>query len=447
MSEAVDKVEASPIVADGDKVTVGSYAFLGFLTILNVMNFVDRQLLASFANFIVPDLGLTNTQFGLLTGLFFLFFYSAAGLFMGALADTTNRTRLIAIGLAAWSALTAASGAARGFVSMAIPRMFIGVGESIMTPTSMSLLADRFPGHRLGFASGFYYMGVPIGVGASLLVVGYLGPAIGWRNCFYLLGGLGILFAIAMWFMPETKRKYLTAEAADAPKQSFREISTTLITALKASPALVMTIGGGVAFHFILGAATFDQLWYVEERGFERAEIAQITGWIGITAGLLGNLFGGLGGDWFLRRTGIGRPMFLFWIMLFLAPVNIAYRLVDPASMWFWVGVFVGFFQLGCFYGPTFSTVQELVPPQIRATVVALYILLLNMAGVAVGVSAAGIYVDWLIAEGSDQPYTSALLWFTVISFSAIPLFYLAGRRYDRDREKLFRTMAADSTA
>ena len=88
-----------------------------------------------------------------------------------------------------------------------------------------------------------------------------------------------------------------------------------------------------------------------------------------------------------------------------------------------------------------------MVPPQIRATVVALYILLLNMAGVAVGVSAAGIYVDWLIAEGSDQPYTSALLWFTVISFSAIPLFYLAGRRYDRDREKLFRTLAADSTA
>ena len=80
-----------------------------------------------------------------------------------------------------------------------------------MTPTSMSLLADRFPSHRLGFASGFYYMGVPIGVGASLLVVGYLGPAIGWRNCFYLLGGIGVLFAVIMWFLPETPRKHLTA--------------------------------------------------------------------------------------------------------------------------------------------------------------------------------------------------------------------------------------------
>jgi MFS family permease len=434
---------------DEHRVSAGSYAFLTFLTLLNVMNFVDRQLLASFANFIVPDLGLTNTQFGLLTGLLFLFFYSTAGLFMGALADTTNRTRLIACGLAAWSALTALSGAAKGFVSLAIPRMFIGVGESIMTPTSMSLLADRFPSHRLGFASGFYYMGVPIGVGASLLVVGYLGPAIGWRNCFYLLGGIGVLFAVAMWFMPETPRKHLQTEqadaTADAERQSFKDIARILIAALRASPALVLTIGGGVAFHFILGAATFDQLWYVEERGFDRAEIAQITGWIGIVAGILGNLFGGLGGDWFLRKTGIGRPMFLFWVLLLLAPINVAYRLVPPDTIWFWLGVFIGFFQLGCFYGPTFSTVQELVPPQIRATVVALYILLLNMAGVAIGVSAAGVYIDWLMARGNEAPYTLALLWFTVISLSAIPLFYFAGRRFERDRARLFDKMQAES--
>lgn len=314
-----------------------------------------------------------------------------------------------------------------------------------MTPTSMSLIADRFPAHRLGFASGFYYMGVPIGVGASLLVVGYLGPAIGWRNCFYLLGALGVVLAVVMWFMPETPRKHLADAPADMPKQSFAEIRRTLMTALKTSPALLMTIGGGVAFHFILGAATFDQLWYVEERGFDRAEIAQITGWIGISAGLLGNLFGGLGGDWFLKKTGVGRPMFLFWIMLLLAPINVAYRLVPPDTIWFWIGVFVGFFQLGCFYGPTFSTVQELVPPQIRATVVALYILLLNMGGVAIGVSAAGIYVDWLMARGSAEPYTSALLWFTVISFSAIPLFYFAGRRYERDKARLFEKMTTAS--
>jgi len=316
--------------------------------------------------------------------------------------------------------------------------MFIGVGESILTPTSMSLLSDRFPSHRLGFASGFYYMGVPIGVGVSLLIVGYLGPLIGWRNCFYALGIIGFFLAVVMWFISDPQREKQIADSVEKEdRTSFLDIIKTLFRALRASPALVMTIMGGVAFHFVLGAATFDQLWYVKERGFDRAEIAQWTGWIGIVAGMAGNLFGGLGGDWLLRKTGTGRPMFLFLVMLVLAPINIYYRLVDPDSIWFWVGVFAGFFQLGCFYGPTFSTIQELVPQQIRATVVAFYILLLNLVGVAIGVTLAGVYIDHLMATGVSEPYTKALLWFTVISMTAIPLFFAAGRRFERDKARL----------
>ena len=360
---------------------------------------------------------------------------------MGTFADRYHRTKLIAMGVAAWSFLTAVSGMAKGFVSLAIPRMFIGVGESILTPTSMSLLSDRFPSHRLGFASGFYYMGVPIGVGVSLLIVGYLGPLIGWRNCFYALGVIGLVLAGVMWFIrdPEREVKALAerSEQSDEPAQNFTAIIKTLAKALGHSPALVMTILGGVAFHFVLGAATFDQLWYVQERGFDRAEIAQLTGWIGIIAGISGNLFGGIGGDWLLKKTGMGRPMFLFFVMVLLAPINIYYRLVEPESLWFWAGVFAGFFQLGCFYGPTFSTIQELVPQQIRATVVAFYILLLNLVGVAIGVTAAGIYIDHLAAAGESEPYTMALLWFTVISMAAIPLFFGAGRRFEQDKVKL----------
>ena len=419
------------------------YAFLGFLTLLNVMNFVDRQLLGSFANFIVPDLGLTNTEFGLLTGLFFIVFYSAMGLFMGALADMVNRTRLIAAGLALWSALTALSGAARGFWTLAAPRMLIGVGESIMTPTSMSLLSDRFPASKLGFASGFYYMGVPIGVGVSLLIAGYLGPAIGWRNCFYLLGGIGLALAAVMLFIKETPRRHVVARAdATVERPSFRQILRTLGFALRNCPALTLTIAGGITTHFILGAATYDQLWYVQERGFERAQIAQWTGWVGLVGGVLGNLFGGWGSDRFLARTGVGRPMFLFWITLVFAPFGIAYRLVDGDSIWFWIGVFVGFFQLGCFYGPTFSTVQELVPPSIRATVVAFYILMLNLIGLGIGITAGGILIDALMARGVAAPYTWTLLAFTIISLGAAPLYYWAGRRYQADRQRLLEMAA-----
>ena len=437
--------------------SVGDYGFLMFLTLLNVMNFVDRQLLASFANWIVPDLGLTNTEFGLLTGLIFIFFYSVAGVFMGVLADRVNRTRLIAAGLALWSALTALSGMAKGFVSLAIPRLFIGIGESIMTPTAMSLLADRFPSSRLGFASGVYYMGVPIGVAASLFVVAYLEPLLGWRGCFYALGGLGLALAAIMFFMKETPRKHETEALAkkEAEKEdqsgealteierpSVKEMLATLVQAFKSSPALLMTVLGGVAFHFVLGAATFEQLWFVQERGFDRSEIAELSGWLAFAGGIAGNLFGGIGGDWFLRKTGMGRPMFLFWIMLILTPISLYYRVIDPTSLFFLFGIFIGYFQLGCFYGPTFATVQELVPPQIRGTLVAFYILSLNFFGLGLGVTGGGIVVDWMIAQAISEPYTMTLLAFTALSLLAIPLFYFAGRRFERDREALYASMA-----
>ena len=442
---------------DEQGASVGDYGFLMFLTLLNVMNFVDRQLLASFANWIVPDLGLTNTEFGLLTGLIFIFFYSVAGVFMGVLADRVNRTRLIAAGLALWSALTALSGMAKGFVSLAIPRLFIGIGESIMTPTAMSLLADRFPSSRLGFASGVYYMGVPIGVAASLFVVAYLEPLLGWRGCFYALGGVGLVLAAIMFFMKETPRKHETEALAkkEAEKEdqsgealteierpSVKEMLATLVQAFKSSPALLMTVLGGVAFHFVLGAATFEQLWFVQERGFDRSEIAELSGWLAFAGGIAGNLFGGIGGDWFLRKTGMGRPMFLFWIMLILTPISLYYRVIDPTSLFFLFGIFIGYFQLGCFYGPTFATVQELVPPQIRGTLVAFYILSLNFFGLGLGVTGGGIVVDWMIAEAISEPYTMTLLAFTALSLLAIPLFYFAGRRFERDREALYASMA-----
>ena len=114
--------------------------------------------------------------------------------------------------------------------------MLIGVGESILTPTAMSLLADRFPAHRLGFASGFYYMGVPIGVGVSLLIVGYVGPVIGWRNCFYLLGGIGLALALVMFFLKDPKRSGDSVNASpDAVQPGFFDLLKILFAALKAS--------------------------------------------------------------------------------------------------------------------------------------------------------------------------------------------------------------------
>ena len=422
-----------------------AYPLLFFLTLLNMLNFVDRQLIASFANFIVPDLGLTDTQFGFLTSLAFIFFYSIMGIFMGVLGDMVNRPRLIAFGVVLWSIFTALTGAAKGFVTMAVPRMFIGVGESILTPTSMSLLSDSFPEKRMGFAAGFYYMGVPIGVGISLLIAGYLGESLGWRNCFYLLGGIGLLLGLSTLFFKERPRKNAqsTEEKPSLSYASTLNIIFTLFRALKASSALRFTILAGVLYHIVLGAAVFEQLWFVQERGFERSEIAQITGWIGVVAGMAGNLFGGVVSDWWQEKTNQGRPMFLFWLALITFPIFIYYRFVDPNTVIFWIGVVLGFFQLGCFFGPTFSVVQELVPNNIRATVVAFYILTLNLVGLTIGSLGGGICVDYMKTNNFDEPYTWTLIIFTVISAASIPCYYLAGKRYKSDKKELESSFSA----
>ena len=112
------------------QVSKKSHLLLFFLLILNIINMIDRTLLASFGSDIISDLNLTDSQFGLLTGLAFVFFYSLMGLLMGALADRFHRPRLIAFGLVLWSGLTLLSGMAKNFFQISIARLFIGIGES-----------------------------------------------------------------------------------------------------------------------------------------------------------------------------------------------------------------------------------------------------------------------------------------------------------------------------
>ena len=316
-----------------DVVRPSDIGMLLFLTLLNVINFIDRQLLVSLSNWIKPELHLSNFEFGLLAGFVFMFFYAVMGLFMGAIADRVNRTRLIAFGLGLWSLLTMLSGAAKGFASLALPRMFIGVGESTLTPASLSLLGDRFPARWQGLVVGIYGMGVSIGLGLSLLIVAYLEPIVGWRGCFYVLGGLGVVLALCMLFIKETPRKQpIDMSKGMLDVLSVGEISRDIRKLLMDLPALAATIIGSTVFVFALGASTFDQLWLVQERGFDRNEISQKTAWIAILAGIFGNLVGGFGGDLFLRLTGVGRPYFLAFVMLMLAPLIIACRVVDPSN-------------------------------------------------------------------------------------------------------------------
>jgi len=417
--------------------SVKSFSVLGFLTVLNILNFIDRQLLTSFSNFIVPELGLTNTQYGILSGLAFIVFYSVMGVIMGAIADRVNRPKFMAFGVALWSLLTAASGLAKNFWMLFFPRIFIGIGESILTPTSLSYLSEHFNKRNMGFVAGFYYLAVPVGVTLSFYIAGFLGPLWGWRNCFYALGLLGLILALLMLLFKETPEREQAIKIMPIgkvlTKESFKESIHELRQTIKESYRLRMTIYGGIAANFILGALVFDQLWLVNDKGFDRANILIISGTIGLPAGILGNLFGGIGSDYFTKVTGQGRQAFLFWCLLIFSPFIIFYRITDDTGILFFSMMFLGFFQWGCLYGPITSSIQELAPEKNKALVLAYYLFLTNLVGIGLSTTAAGIMTDILIANSIENPYSITLLTFQLLSVLCLPAFYLAGKNYNQN--------------
>tara|TARA_B100000123_G_scaffold129022_1_gene95126 strand:- start:3 stop:1217 length:1215 start_codon:yes stop_codon:yes gene_type:complete len=399
-----------------------------------VINFVDRQFISSFAPFLKSDLGLSDTEIGLLTGIVFIFFYTVAGLFVGTLADRYNRTKIIGVGVILWSAFTAISGYAKNFFTLAAPRLFIGVGESTITPTTMSILSDRYEQKRLGFAAGFYYLGVPVGVGVSLLIAGYLEPMIGWRGCFYLLGFIGLLLGFLMLFVKDTARKNISNKPES---KTFFEIIALLYKALSTSKSLVLTIIAGTLYHLVLGAAQFEVIWAVADKDFDPNTFGRINGWIFVVFGVLGSLFGGIASDWALKTYNLPRTWFLLILTVLLIPLAFT-RYLETDNILFWVGICSSAFSLGCFYGPIFAVIQELVPSSIKGTVVAFNLLCLNLLGIAIGSIVFGIMADYAVAQGYEDPYTNLLVGFSLMFLIlGPPLYYFAGKYYQSDKKRL----------
>lgn len=406
---------------------------LGLLLLLNILNIVDRNLISSFGPQITADLQLSDTQFGLLTGLIFVLFYAVMGVIVGRLADVVHRPRLIAAGLLLWSALTAVSGAAKSFLHIGAARLLVGVGEACLSPAAVSMLADLFPSSKRGLAASIYYLGVPLGAGASFVAAGVLGPQIGWRNCFYLLGAIGLLLAPVVFFLRDPKRGSFDQHvAAPAQSDSWRSSVQQLFGLLKTSPALSWTMLGAAFMHLPIGSAQFAQLWLVRERGFVAQEIAVTYGVLFIIMGTLGALLSGAVSDWYLRRFRGGRLRFLALFLLLLLPLLIGYRFADPGSAVFYIGMCAGFICFMAIFGPAFSTVQDLTPANMRGITTAALLLGINLFGLGLGAVIAGVLSDLFKAVGVVEPLTWSLICIDILGLFTIACFYIASIHWSR---------------
>lgn len=408
-------------------VSRAAWGLLFFLTALNVLNFVDRMLIASLAPLLIADLGLTRAQIGLLAGFGFVFFYTLVGLFLGIAADRYRRFPLIAAGVVLWSAMTALSGWARSFVQLAIPRIFVGIGEATLTPAALSMLGDAFPVRRLGLAIGVYYAGIPLGMALALISSSLIAPRFGWRVSFWVLGAIGILATTLLLILREPERRKVAAVSAAQEKRrpAVGELLRDLARALVQRPALALALAGGSLLCYGSGAALHGVTWLVQERGFAYADAAFRAGLIAVAAGFLGNLAGGAFGDFCARRWRGGRIWSLVAMTAFFTPIGWVYYSIAPGTPLFYLCWFFTSAGTTAWFGPLFSAFQELAPVQARSTFVAFALLVLNLLGVGPGPLVTGMI-------GDSRGLTSGLLVSLVVTSVAVVPFALAARREGR---------------
>ena len=367
------------------------------LTLVYGFNFIDRQIMGILAPFIQKDLGLTNTELGLLIGLAFAVFYTFVAIPIAWLADRLNRVNILSIALATWSAFTALTGLANNFVQVALARMGVGIGEAGGSPPSHSIISDMYPKEERASALGVYSMGIPLGIMAAYFVTASLMDVsedqVNWRQIFIFLGLTGIALAVVVKLVlkePVRGAMELTSSTTIS-KPPFLE-SLKVLMRIPAWWAMCF----GIAFgSFVSYAKSAFQTKYLItlDPSFDFQTLVIILGIMNGTTYAGGAFFGARLAD----RWGKKDIRAYGWLpaiaMLLCLPIGIIGWWVDSVEMHLVFATFA-LLLLGIYLGPSFAIAQTLAPIHMRAMSTALFFFILNMIALGGGPTFAGWLMD-----------------------------------------------------
>lgn len=403
---------------------------LFLLVLVYTFNFIDRQIVAILAVPIKADLGLTDTQLGLMGGLAFALLYTGLGIPVAMLADRFSRTWIMTVALAVWSAMTAVCGLAQNFAQLFLARLGVGVGEAGGVAPAYSLIADYFPAHQRARALGIYSFGIPIGSALGIVFGGLIASQVDWRVAFFVVGLAGIALAPVFRLMIKEppRGRYDPAQGARRPA-GLRELARVLgskpsfwLVSLGAASASMM----GYGLYFWLPS------FFVRSHGLTLLEASLYFGAIVLVGGLAGIWGGGWLGDRLgrLRRTRyLAVPAVAFCAtaplyVLALSSPNLTLTflaLLPPTAL----GL--------AWLGPVVAVIQHLVRPGMRATASAVYLFVLNLVGLGLGTWALGALSDALSVRFGAESLRYSILAGTGLYLIAAALFLLAMRSLERD--------------
>jgi len=409
---------------------------VALLIVVYAFAFIDRNIVNVLLQPISVEFGLSDTQLGFFGGTAFGIFYALLGVPIARVADRMPRKRIIALALAFWSALTALQAVAIGFWTLAITRIFVGIGEAGCSPPAHSMIADMHSPERRARALAVYAFGIPIGGALGLLIGGWMRALFGWREAFLVVGIPGVVLALVVLatLREPTRGHWEGGVAARNPAQ--QESLRDVLRFLGKLPSFWhLAFAGSLHAFYGYGAASFNPVFFERSHGMGPAAYATIAAGIGLTSGVLGTYLGGWLGDRYGARDvrsypfvpGIGSIVTIpFVFAVYLAPSGELALLISVVSA----------IASGLYLGPTFAMTQAIVPPRMRAQAAAIMLLVLNLIGLGLGPQFVGWLSDMLKPAHGIESVRWALLSTIVVGagWSAIHYWY-ASRTLGRDLE------------
>jgi MFS transporter, Spinster family, sphingosine-1-phosphate transporter len=341
------------------------------LTALNLLNYVDRNVLFAVQTLVQDEFHVSNVQIGYLTSAF-LGFYMIAAPFVGPLADRYSRKLIIVFGALFWSGLTLMTAVTHTYTELLIRHTLVGVGEATFVTIAPTFVADLFSERIRGRILGVFYLAIPVGSAAGFLLGGYLAPQYGWRFPFYIAAAPGFLLAIAVLFLKEPERGQFDS-LKETPERG-------TVFGLARNPAFLTATLGMAAMTFSLGGI---QVWIpkflISERHYTLQSANLAFGVIIVVDGILAALAGGFLGDYLLPRLKGSYYLVSAASMLLGVPVMIVALFVKGPLMIPAIAVAAFFLLLNT--APLNAAVINSVGGHIRATALAVNIFVIHLLG------------------------------------------------------------------
>jgi len=419
--------------ANSPDFSVGYKRFaLVMLTIVYAFNFIDRQILVILQEPIKADMGLSDTQLGLLSGFTFALVYVVAGIPIAYWADRGNRRNIVALSLTVWSGMTAISGFAQSYGQLLLARIGVGLGEAGGSPPAHSMISDYYPPEKRGRALSFYSMGVYIGILVGFMLGGIIADAFGWRMAFVVVGLPGVVFAIILRL---TVKEPLRGRWDNTSTTQRTPTLAETLQILRRTPAFwYIAVGAGLMSYVGYGNGNFFPSYLVRNHDMSLAQVGMTLALVSGISGMAGTFLGGFLGD----KYGAGDVRWYLWIPaiggLIAFPPSLFVLLTDNTAIA--LGVQGAATVLATLYlGPCIAMSHMLVPSSMRALASAILFFVLNMIGLGLGPFVTGLMSDYLQPTYGDNSLRYSMVITAFVGLFGILSLYLGGRRLPIDLE------------